>query len=149
MSSSYIAISNSFSAALSLTRWRLHQVPAKTLIIQFYLHLSTNVASRLHDLYISSTFSNCKSISEESTIINFAILWNIWFSKMFCRIRWINIFFTFHMSLFDQNITCFASSFVAMLRTTNLFFVFKNKNYCYLCRFYHECAFELLIWLIG
>ena len=45
--------------------------------------------------------------------------------------------------------TFFASFFIAMLRTTNLFFVYKNKNYCYLCRFYHECAFDLLIWLIS
>ena len=25
-----------------------------------------------------------------------------------------------------------------MLQTTTLFFVFKNKNCCYLCCFYHE-----------
>ena len=53
------------------------------------------------------------------------------------------------MSWFDQNITFFASSFIAMVRSTNLFFVFKNKNYCYLYCFYHEWAFDLLIWLIG
>ena len=38
------------------------------------------------------------------------------------------------MSFFDQNLTFFASSFIAMLRATNLVV---------------ECAFQLLIWLIG
>ena len=28
------------------------------------------------------------------------------------------------------------------------FFDFKNKNCCYLCRFYHEYTFELIDWLI-
>ena len=42
-----------------------------------------------------------------------------------------------------------ASFLISMLRTTNLFFGFKNNNLCrYLCRFYHECAVELIGWLI-
>ena len=43
-----------------------------------------------------------------------------------------------------KSIIFFASS---LLRTTNLFFSFR-KNCCYLCRFYNECAFDLLIWLV-
>ena len=38
--------------------------------------------------------------------------------------------------------------FIAMLRMINLFFAFKNKNCCYICHFYHECAFKLTDWLI-
>ena len=120
------------------------QAPAKTLIIQFHLHLSTNKQwlAGFKILYISSSFTNItipsmKSISWESIIINFAILWNVWLSKMFCKIHWSNVFFTFDVSFFYQNITFSPSSFIAMLLRTNLFFVFKTKNYCYLCRFYH------------
>ena len=43
----------------------------------------------------------------------------------------VNHFSPLMYLFFDQNITFFASSFIAMLRTINLFFVFKNKNYCY------------------
>ena len=70
-------------------------------------------------------------------------------STIFCKIHWSSVFFSVDESYFDQNITFFASSFVAILQTNNLFFVFKNKNYCYLCRFYHRCAFDLLIWFLG
>ena len=131
------------------------QAPAKTLIIQFHLHLSTNKQwlADFKILYILSTFTTNTfhevHFIEIDHITNFAILWSAWFSKMFCKIHWSYVFFTFDVSFFDQNMTFFASSFVAMLRTTNLVFVFKNKNYCYLCRFCHKCAFDLLIWLIG
>ena len=126
--------------------------PAKTLIIQFHLHLSANKQwlADFKILYISSSFTNTKllfmkSISSESTIINFAILWNLCFSIMFCNIHWVNVFFTFDVFFFYQNsIFCFF-----FYCSTNLFFVFKNKNNCYLCRFYHECTFDLLIRLVG
>ena len=38
------------------------------------------------------------------------------------------MFFTFDVSFFDQNITFFASSVIAMLRTTNLIFFFQKKR---------------------
>ena len=96
------------------------QTLAKTLIIQFHLHLLTNKQwlADFKILYISFTFTNIKSpfmksILQESTIISFAILWNICFSIMFCSIHWNNIFFTFDVFFFDQNITYFPSSFTA------------------------------------
>ena len=48
------------------------------------------------------------------------------------------------MSFFNENITLFASSCISLLQTTNISFALKNKNCCYLCPFYHECAFDLL-----
>ena len=48
----------------------------------------------------------------------------------------------------NQNITSFASFSISMLWTANLFFAYKNNNCCYLCHFYHECASELIDWLI-
>ena len=57
--------------------------------------------------------------------------------------------FVTHMSFFKSlSITFFASFFISMLRITNLFFVFKNKNCYYHYRFYHGCAFKLIDWLI-
>ena len=58
------------------------------------------------------------------------------------------LFLLSHVFIKNQTITFFASFFISMLRMIKLFFVFKNKNCCYLCRFYHECAFELTDWLI-
>ena len=49
----------------------------------------------------------------------------------------------------NQNIpNIFYFFFISMLWMINLFFAFKNKNCCYLCRFYHECTLELTDWLI-
>ena len=51
-------------------------------------------------------------------------------SNMLCRIHCSNVdqCFNFDMSFFVQNITFFVSPFIAMLRTTNVFFVFKKKK---------------------
>ena len=103
-------------------------------------------------LHISSTFTNItipfgKSISKKSTMINIAILWNDLFSNISCKTNWSNVFFTFDVSFLIK--TFFASSFIAMHQKINLFFAFKNKNYCYVCCFYHVHAFDLIIWLIG
>ena len=102
------------------------QTLAKSSIIQFH-HLLTNKQWLVHFkiLYISSTFTNItmlfmKSISLESAIINFVLLWNVWFSKMFCKIHWGNIFFHFDV-FFLIRTTYFAYFFISMLRTT------KNK----------------------
>ena len=109
-------------------------IPAKTLIIQFHLHLSTNKQwlADFKTLYSSSTFTNIKIpfmkfISLKQTITNFIILWNVLFCKMFRKIHRSNAFFTFDVSFFDKNITLFASSFIAILRTTNLFFFSKIR----------------------
>ena len=122
--------------------WTFKDRLMQKLFIQFHLYLSTNKQwlADFKILYISSSCTNVpipfmKSISFESTIRNFAILRKVWY------------IFQIWSVFFDQNII-FASSFIAMLQTTNLFIVFKNNNY-YLCRFYHECAFYLVIWLIG
>ena len=122
--------------------WTFKDRLMQKLFIQFHLYLSTNKQwlADFKILYISSSRTNIpipfmKSISFESTIRNFAILRKVWY------------IFQIWSVFFDQNII-FASSFIAMLQTTNLFIVFKNNNY-YLCRFYHECAFYLVIWLIG
>ena len=130
------------------------QAPAKTLIIQFHLHLSTNKQwlANFKILYISSTFTSNNFHEVHFIEIDhnkFCYALKLWFSKMFWKFHWSYVFFTFNVSFFDQNITFFATSFISMLRTTNLFFVFKNKNYRYLCRFYHKCASDLLFWLIG
>ena len=135
------------------------QAPAKTLIIQYHLHLSTNKQwlADLKVLYILSTFTT-NTFHEvhftEIDHINFAILWSVWFSKMLCKIHWSNMFFTFDVSFFDQNITFFASSVIAMLRTTNLIFFFsKKKNYWYLLpllsrlRLWLADLIDWLIWL--
>ena len=58
------------------------------------------------------------------------------------------LFLLSHVFLKNQTITFFASFFISILRMIKLIFVFKNKNCWYLCRFYHECAFELTDWLI-
>ena len=122
--------------------WTFKDRLMQKLFIQFHLYLSTDKQwlADFKILYISSSCTNIpipfmKSISFESTIRNFAILRKVWY------------IFQIWSVFFDQNII-FASSFIAMLQTTNLFIVFKNNNY-YLCRFYHECAFYLVIWLIG
>ena len=149
--SSIFQYQNLFAAAIPVTRWSLVNVVnvwtfkdrlMQKLFIQFHLYLSTNKQwlADFKILYISSSCTNIpipfmKSISFESTIRNFAILRKVWY------------IFQIWSVFFDQNII-FASSFIAMLQTTNLFIVFKNNNY-YLCRFYHECAFYLVIWLIG
>ena len=88
------------------------QTPTKSLIIQFHLQLSTN-KQWLEDfkiLHISFTFTNIKllfmkSILWELNIINFAILWNVWFSKIFCKIHWSNVFSHLMCLVFYQNIT--------------------------------------------
>ena len=46
-------------------------------------------------LYLSSTLTN---ITIPFISINFAVSWNVWFSKMFGKIHWSNVFFFFHMS---------------------------------------------------
>ena len=58
------------------------QTPAKTLIIQFYLHLSINKQwlAGFKILYFSSTFTNVTIPLMKS------ILWNVWFSEMFSKI---------------------------------------------------------------
>ena len=119
------------------------QTPAKTLTIQFYLHLSTNKQwpADFKILYISSTFITNTFheayFIEIDHIINFAILWNVWLSKTLCKIFSSNVFFTFDMSFFlSKHNTFLASSFIAILWRTSLFLVFKNKNYCYLCHLY-------------
>ena len=96
------------------------QTVAKTLIIQYHLHLLTNKQwlADFKILYISFSFINIKSpfmksISSESTIINFAILWNLCFSIMFCNIHWVNVFFTFDVFFFIKT-AFFASSFTAL-----------------------------------
>ena len=97
----------------------------------FSSHLSTNKQwlAGFEILHISSTFTNItmpfmKSSSKKSAIINFAILWNVWFSNIFCKIHWSNVFSTFDMPFSNQNITFFASS---LLRTTNSFFCLHKE----------------------
>ena len=118
----------------------------------FPSHLLTNKQwlTDFKILYMSSTFTSIampfmKSISYKSVIINFSILWNVWFSKIFCKMHWSDEFSIFDMSFSNQNITFFTSS---LLQTTNLFICFHEKC-CYLCRFFQECPFDMLIWLIG
>ena len=79
--------------------------------------------------------------------INFAVLWNAWFSNIFCKIHLKNDFSFSQVSFLKSKHNIFCFFFISMLRMTNLFFAFKNKNCCYLCHFYHECAFELTDWL--
>ena len=133
------------------------QAPAKALIIQFHLHLSSNKQqlADLKILYISSTFGNCtssniflKPISQKLTIINLLFSETSDFLWPFAKIIGV-MYFSPLVCLFWSKHNIFSSCFIAMLRTTNLFFLFKNKNYHYICCFYHECVFQLLIWLIG
>ena len=103
------------------------QAPEKTLIIQFYLYLSTNKQwlADFKILYISSTFTTNTfhelHFIEIDHIINFAVLSNVWSFKMFSKIHWSNVFFTFDVALFDQNTTFFDSSFIAMLNDELIF----------------------------
>ena len=95
------------------------------------------VASTLFKiLYISSTFTN---ITTPFVSINLDILQNPLEQRLFPLS---------YVFLKNQSITYFASFFIFMLKLINLNFAFRNKNCCYLCRFYHECAFELTDWLI-
>ena len=87
-------------------------------------------------LYISSIFTH---ITTPFISINLDILQNSLEQRLFLLSY---VFFK------NQNITFFSSFFIFMLRMINLFFDFKNKNWCYLCRFYHECTIELTDWLI-
>ena len=87
-------------------------------------------------LYISSTFTN---IATPFVSINLDILQNPLEQRLFL------LSYVFFKS---RNITFFASFFIFILSMINLLFTFKNKNYCYLCRFYHKCVFELTDWLI-
>ena len=87
-------------------------------------------------MYISSTFTNATT---RFILINLDILQNTLEQRVFLLSY---VFFK------NWNIIFFASFFIYMLRMINLFFAFKNKNCCYLCRYYHECVFELTDWLI-
>ena len=87
------------------------------------LHLSANRLFKI--LYISSTFTNTLSNTLNNTTIlfvsiNFAVLWNAWFSMIFWKIHWSNVFFFFHLVLKIK--TFFSYFFISMLQTTNLFF---------------------------
>ena len=57
-----------------------------------------------------------------------------------CLFRLSYVFFK------NKIITFFASFFFLCFKLST--YAFKNKNCCYLCRFYHECTFELTDWLI-
>ena len=59
-------------------------------------------------LYISSTVTNItipsiKSILQKPPLIIFALLWNLWFSKIFCHTCCSNVFFTFNMSFLKKS----------------------------------------------
>ena len=71
--------------------------PAKTFIIQFRIQVSTN---NQWLAYISRycTFHTFTNITITFISIDFAALWNVWFSKTFFKIHWSDIFFFFHMS---------------------------------------------------
>ena len=118
----YIAISTSLQLYLlrdevyPLLKWDIKCMgisPAKNFDHPLPSHLSSNKQwlADFEILYVSSTFTNItmpfmKPISKKSAIINFAILWNAWFTKIFCKIHGSNVF-----STFDQNITSCATSF--------------------------------------
>ena len=79
------------------------------------------VASTLFKiLYISSTFTN-KTIPSIS--ISFSVLWNAWFSKMFCKIHWSNVFLFFHMCFLKMKTQHFSLHF--------LFLCFESSLFCF------------------
>ena len=92
-------------------------------------------------LYISPTFTN---ITIPLISITFVVLWNARVFKIFCKIHSSNVFFFLYVPFLNLKHNIFRFFFIFMLRMTNLFFAFKNKNY----RFYHERAFEMTDWLI-
>ena len=106
------------------------------MIIQFHLHLLTN-NQWLTDFsrYCTPTFTNVKI---PFITINFAVLWNASFSKILCKFHWSNVFFFFHVSFLKIKTQYFSLLF--------LFLWFEWPTL--FCRFYHECIFELLDWLI-
>ena len=106
--------------------------------LKFHLHASTNnqwLHSRLFKiLYIRSSFAD---ITITFISIKFAVLWSDWFLRYFGKSNGA-MSFSFFICLFKSKHNV----------QHNLFFAFKIKNCCYLCRFYHKRAFELIDWVI-
>ena len=100
--------------------------------------------------YISSSFTK---ITIPFISINFAVLWNAWLSNSASPFRKCRFLLSYDF-LKKQTITffisflclCFEWPISFLLSKTRIFVIFAC--YCYLCRFYHECAFELIVWLI-
>ena len=109
-----------------------------SLVWKFHLHASTNnqwLHSRLFKiLYIRSSFAD---ITITFISIKFAVLWSDWFLRYFGKSNGA-MSFSFFICLFKSKHNV----------QHNLFFAFKIKNCCYLCRFYHKRAFELIDWVI-
>ena len=91
--------------------------------------------------YIAGFSRYCTSSFADITItfisIKFAVLWSDWFLRYFGKSNGA-MSFSFFICLFKSKHNV----------QHNLFFAFKIKNCCYLCRFYHKRAFELIDWVI-
>ena len=96
-------------------------------------------------VYCTSTFTN---ITMPFIWINFAVLWNVWFSKIFCKMHWSNVFFFFDMPFLKFKTPYVSLLFLFLCFGWPTYFLLSENNFCYICRFYHERAFELPDWLI-
>ena len=87
----------------------------------------------------------------DSPLIIFALLWNLWFSKIFCHTCCSNVFFTFNMSFLKKSKHgTFRFFFYFWASNDQLALLPKIKNCRYLCSFYHKSAFDLVhqYWLV-
>ena len=104
------------------------------------------VSKLFNILYISSSFTN---ITIPFISINFAVFWNAWFSKIFWKIHWGNVFLSFHMSFLKIKTQHFTLLFLfRCFEWPTYFFALKKRNCCYLCRFYQfsyykQCCHKL------
>ena len=105
------------------------------------------MASRLFKiLYISSTFTN---ITIPFSWINFAVLWNSWFCKIFFKIHWNNVFFFFQLCFlkFETQNFLLLFSFLCFEWSTYILHS-KIRIFVIFCYLLHQCARELIDWLI-
>ena len=96
-------------------------IPGQYQEFYFTLRVHVNVWVYLQQKNLQSSIFN-----SSLHIINFSILWNVWFSKIFCKIHWSNVLSTFDMSFSKQNITFFASSLFLNFQRPTFFSFFMR-----------------------
>ena len=117
------------------------KTPAKTFSTQFHLHHVTNGATfqdlncTCYLLLLTKKYLLWNPIHKKS------VIWNVWFSEIFCKIEWSNFFSPVTCLSFNRNISH------SFLRST-YFLLLKTRFFLSLS---FLSAFELidsLIWLI-
>ena len=101
------------------------KAPAKTLIIQFHLHVSTNN----HWLAGFSRYCTPHLLTNiiSFTSINFAVLWNAWFSKIICKVHLEQCLFLLLYVFFLKIKTTSFASFFSMLQMASFFLLSKIR----------------------